>query len=92
MRDGIQPRELAEAKKAYLEGMKQSRASDPQLANALQHGLHVGRTFDYYAELEKKIDTLTPEQVTAAFRKYLDAKKLVIVEAGDFKAKPKSEK
>jgi zinc protease len=92
LKDGIEAKELAEAKKAYLEGMKQSRASDPQLANALQHGLHVGRALDYYADLEKKIDALTPEQVTAAFRKHLDAKKLVIVEAGDFKAKPKSEK
>jgi zinc protease len=58
----------------------------------LQDALHVGRTFQYYADLEKKIEALTPEQVSAAFKKHIDPKKLVIVQAGDFKAKATPEK
>jgi zinc protease len=40
-------------------------------------------TFD--AELEKRVDALTPEEVAAALRRYLDVQKLSIFKAGDFK-------
>jgi zinc protease len=40
------------------------------------------------ADLEKKIATLTPDQVNAALRRHIDPKKLVVVAAGDFEAKP----
>ena len=36
------------------------------------------------AEMEKKIQALTPEQVNKAMKKYIDVDKLVIVKAGDF--------
>jgi zinc protease len=39
------------------------------------------------AELEKKIEALTPNQIAAAYRKHIDPKKLVIVTAGDFEVK-----
>jgi len=41
----------------------------------------------FEAELEKKIESLTPAQVQAALQKHIDPKKLVIVSAGDFEAK-----
>jgi zinc protease len=44
----------------------------------------------YEAELEKKIQALTPEQVVAALRAHLDPKKLVVVSAGDFETKTKA--
>jgi zinc protease len=53
----------------------------------LSSGLHAGRTFAYYADLEKKIAALTPAQVSETFRKYIQPKRLVIVHAGDFKTK-----
>lgn len=43
-------------------------------------------------DLEKKIAALTAEEVSAAFKKYIDPAKLVIVEAGDFKKKGAAEK
>jgi zinc protease len=43
-------------------------------------------------DLEKKIEALTAEEVSAAFKKYIDPTKLVIVEAGDFKKKGPTEK
>jgi predicted Zn-dependent peptidase len=42
----------------------------------------------YQAELEAKIDDLTPDRVVAAMRNHLDPQKLVIVTAGDFGAQP----
>jgi zinc protease len=42
------------------------------------------RTFAYYSELENKIASLTPEQVSEAFRQHIDLQKLVIISAGDF--------
>jgi zinc protease len=41
----------------------------------------------FEAEVEKQINSLTPEQVNAALRKYIDPKKLVVVTAGDFETK-----
>ena len=42
------------------------------------------RTFAYYSELDNKIESLTPEQVSVAFRQHIDLQKLVIISAGDF--------
>ena len=42
------------------------------------------RTFAYDSELENKIASLTPAQVSEAFRRHIDLQKLVIVSAGDF--------
>jgi len=37
-------------------------------------------------DLEKRIQSLTADQITAAFRKHVDAAQLTIVKAGDWKA------
>jgi zinc protease len=42
----------------------------------------------YDAEFEKRVAALTPEQVSAAVRKYLDLDKMVMVKAGDFAKHP----
>jgi zinc protease len=43
------------------------------------------RTFQWQAELEAKVAALTPDQVSAAFRRYVDPASLIFVKAGDFK-------
>jgi zinc protease len=85
VKGGVAEKELAEAKKAYLQQLKVERADDSMLSELLGSGLHAGRTFAYYADLERKVMALTPEQVSEAFRKYIEPKRLVIVRAGDFK-------
>jgi zinc protease len=37
-------------------------------------------------ELERKIQSLTPEQINAVFRRHIAAASLSILKAGDFKA------
>jgi zinc protease len=53
----------------------------------LANGLYNGRTFQYTIDFEKKISELTPKQVQDAFKKVLDPKKLVVIQAGDFQKK-----
>src|SRR5260370_39330316 len=87
LKDGVTEKELSETKKAYLKKLKTDRAGDSALATLLGNGLSNGRTMTYYAELEKKIAALTPEEVGDAFRKYIKPDKLVVIRAGDFKIK-----
>jgi zinc protease len=83
--DGPTPSELADARKGYLEAQKVGRTGDAAIAGQIATNLQLGRTFAHTRELESRIAALTPADVTAAFRKYIDPKKLVIVRAGDFK-------
>ncbi len=77
--------ELQDAKKAYLESQKVGRTSDAGLAGQIASNLQLGRSFLRTREQEQRIAALTPEDVTSAFRKYIDPKKLVVIRAGDFK-------
>jgi zinc protease len=86
LRDGVTQDELDRARQGYLRAQKVRRATDEALVGVLADLSHTGRTMEYYAELEKKIEALTPEQVVAAARKHIDPKNLVIVTAGDFEA------
>jgi zinc protease len=87
LRDGVTTEELARAKQGFLEAQKVRRTTDGALAGLLSDLSYVGRTMAYQAELEAKIDDLTPDQVVAAVRNHLDPQKLVIVTAGDFETK-----
>ncbi len=84
IKSGIGADELAKAKQGYLQNSQLQRSSDNSLAEILLDQLDTGRTTAFSAELDKKIESLTPEVVSAAFRKHIDPKKLVIVVAGDF--------
>ncbi len=77
--------ELRDAQRAYLEAQKVSRTSDGAIAGQIAANLRLGRTFSHAIELEKRIAELTPEEVKAAFQRFVDPKKLVIIRAGDFK-------
>jgi len=87
LRDGVTKEELENAKQGYLQAQKVGKASDTALAGILTNLRHLGRTMAFEADIEKKINSLTTEQVNAALRKYVDPKKLVIVTAGDFETK-----
>ena len=85
-KDGVTADELKAAKSAALQSFQVERSQDDQLARKWAQYLTKadGRTFAHDAELEQRIAGLTPEQVSAAAKKYLDYSKLTIVKAGDF--------
>ncbi len=84
LKDGLSLEELEAGKKAFIEEMKVERSDDSTLAVELANNLFLGRTFAYTADLEKKIEGLTPAEIQKAYGKILDPKKLVIIHAGDF--------
>jgi zinc protease len=92
IKEGVSGSELEEAKKAYIQAEKGGRASDGALARQLSTSLFAGRTFEYYAELERKIEALQPGDVKRAFDKLVEQKKLVVIQAGDFETKPTEKK
>ncbi len=85
LKDGLSLEELEGGKRAFVEQMKVQRSSDAGVASQLANNLHVGRTYQYFSDLEKKILELKPSDVQSAYKKVLDPAKLVIVHAGDFK-------
>jgi zinc protease len=88
LRDGVTKEELEQAKKGYLQARKVNRASDQGLAGILSTLRELNRTMTYEGDLDKKVESLTPEAVDTALRNHIDPKKLAVVVAGDFGAKP----
>ena len=71
-----------------MQGRSQGRANDDELMNTLIARRFVGRTLEWDEALERRIMALTPAEVSAAVKKYIDLKHTVIVRAGDFKKHP----
>ncbi len=88
LKDGFTAEEVEAAKSGYLQSRQVSRAQDNELLNRSNTYLFIGRTWQWDADFEAKIKTLTPEQINAAMRKYVDPSKLVIYKAGDFAKNP----
>ena len=85
VQSGFTAEEVTAAKSGYLQGRQVSRAQDNELASRLNSFLFLDRTLRWDAELEDKIRSLTPDQINAAMKRHLDASKLTIFKAGDFK-------
>ena len=84
-RDGFTAAELESARAGWLKSRVVSRASDATLAGMLGSSLHLGRDLTFDAQREEAVRHLTPEQVSATVRKYLDYARMISVKAGDFR-------
>ena len=87
LRDGVTQEELDQAKKGYLQARQVGRSSDPALTGMLTSLRELNRTMAHEADMDKKIEALTPEIISAALRSHIDPKKLTVVVAGDFGTK-----
>jgi zinc protease len=85
VRDGFTPEEIETAKKALLEQQQVGRSQDATLARTLVTQEHFGWTMKRTEEHEKFIAALTPQQVNAAAKKYIDPAAFSVYKAGDFK-------
>jgi zinc protease len=85
LKDGFTQDELDKAKKTWLDEQALRRADEASVGSQLQSLERWHRTFEWQAKLEAQVSALTLDQVNAAFRKYADPEKLVIVKGGDFK-------
>jgi zinc protease len=85
LRDGFTQQELAQAKQGWLQNAQVERSHDAALAGELANYLFIDRKLAYDAELERRLAALTPDQVVAVLRRYLDPARVTVVKAGDFK-------
>ncbi len=81
---GLTAEEVDQAKTGWLLSRQRTRASDGNVAGTLSSYLFIDRTLAWDDELDKKVQTLTPEQVNAAMKKYITPDKISIFKAGDF--------
>jgi zinc protease len=84
LKDGFTSEEIEAAKSGWLQGQVIGRSNDGQLAGTLNNNLFIGRDMMWNAELEKKIQALTPEQILAAMQKHVKPEKFTYIKAGDF--------
>lgn len=88
LKEGFTAEEIEAVRVGYLQQRGQARANDNQLVNTLLANRFNGRTMSWDEQLEAKIKTLTPDQINAAMKKYIDPKQIVIFRAGDFAKNP----
>ena len=84
---GFTEEEIAIAKRGYLDGQKNGRASDGRVAGLLSNSLFLDRALSFNAEQEAAIEALTAAEIAAAFRRHIDPEKLTIIRGGDFATK-----
>jgi zinc protease len=85
LKDGFDAAEVAAGKSAFLQERQIQRARDGSLAGLLVSQAELGRTMQREIDLEKRVMDATPEQLAAAFRKWVDPATLSYFKAGDFK-------
>jgi zinc protease len=82
--DGFTEDEVRIAKTGLLQSRQVSRAQDSELAGRLGTLQYLGRTMSWDADLDRKLQALTPEAVQAALAKRVDLSRFTIIKAGDF--------
>lgn len=88
--EGFTAEELKAAKTGWLQSRSVSRSQDNELSSRLNNYLYLGRTLQFDADFEKKVENLTIEELNNVIKKYLDPKKVSLVKAGDFDKKSSS--
>jgi len=84
VKDGFTAEEINAARSGLLQSRMVSRAQDPALSGTLNNYLYLNRNMNWDADFEKKMESLTPEQVNAAMKRHIDPSKISIIKAGDF--------
>jgi zinc protease len=88
LREGFTAEEVEKAKQGWLQQQLQNRAVDQYLVSLFSNQALTSRNMSYNVQLEKWVAALTPAEVNAAMKKYLDLTKMSIVRAGDFAKHP----
>lgn len=83
--DGFTAEEIEAAKSGWRQSQQLNRAQDRSMAGTLSNNLFLDHTMQWSKRLEGKMMDLTPEKINAAIKKYIDADKMVMIRAGDFK-------
>jgi zinc protease len=82
VKDGFTADAVAAAKKTWLEERMVQRSQDQSLMGTLSTREFWDRTMKCDEALEQKIAALTPDQISAAFRRHIDPSALTFIKAG----------
>jgi zinc protease len=85
LKDGFTDAEIAAGKASWLQAQQLNREQNAGLAGRLVTHTHYGRTMAWDAEMEKKVQALTGQQIVAAMRRHIDLSQLTSMKGGDFK-------
>ena len=66
-----------------------ARSQDNSLSNSLNNNLFLNRSLKFSEELDKKVNSLTSDQILQATRKTLDLLKMSLIKAGDYEGAAK---
>ena len=84
LRDGFTREEVETAKSSIIQQRQLNRADDLALSSRLATYLFYNRTLQRDAELDKRLNELTPEQIREALRRHIFPEKFTIIKAGNF--------
>ena len=84
LKNGFSDAEIAAGKVSWQQNQQLNREQNATLAGSLVNSAHYGRTLAWTADLEKKVQALTSQQISAAMRKYIDPAALTVMKGGDF--------
>jgi zinc protease len=84
LREGYTAEEIEAGKRSWAQNRQVGRAQDGSLVGQLESHMHYGRTMQWDADLEARVQALTPEQVRDAMRRHIDLDALTIMKGGDF--------
>jgi zinc protease len=90
LKDGFTDAEIAAGKTSWLQAQQVGRSQDLPLAARLAGLAEFGRTMGWEAELQKKVQALTPQQIVAALRRHIDLSAMTVMKGGDFKTLAKN--
>jgi zinc protease len=82
---GFTEEEVSAAKKAYHDQEIVARSQEQLLIRSIAARDQLGRTMQWDAQMDAKIQALSPAQISGAFRRHLDVAQLSIAKAGDFR-------
>lgn len=88
VRAGFTAEEVEKARQGWLQQQLQNRSNDGFLVSLLANQSLTRRTMAYNEQLEKWVAALTPDDVNAAMRKYIDPAKISMIKGGDFANHP----
>ena len=88
LKDGFTQQEVDQARTSLLKSRQLNRAQDDILRSVLANNLERQRTFANSQRIDDALVALTLAQVNAAWRRYIEPSKLVMVWGGDFKPAP----
>src|SRR6185503_13113797 len=82
LKNGFSDAEIAAGKVSWQQNQQLNREQNATLAGSLVNSAHYGRTLAWTADLEKKVQALTSQQISAAMKKYIDPATLTVMKGG----------